>query len=128
MYKKIVKDMKSDINIINAVVNDVISQVSDDLDKDCLFSIKLIISELIINSIKHGNKFDINKNIHICFEISDDFIEICVSDEGLGIELDDKTVVDKELSENGRGLVLVKGLSDEFRIDNNNVKCIIYNN
>lgn len=124
MYQKIQKVIKSDIKIINDVVDDMRSSIMLKLEEEELFSIKIVLSELIINSIKHGNNNDINKNIEIILVVDDAFIRISITDEGQGIR--PKEYDYTLCSEDGRGLTLVKGFMDRFVIDGNNVLCVRY--
>jgi serine/threonine-protein kinase RsbW len=119
------KKIKSDINLVNDIVGEVLSLIDNKIGEDNLFDIKLILSELIINSIKHGNKNDINKNTDICLYIDDKYVEMSVGDEGTGFtylkNLDACT-----FCESGRGLLLVEGLSDMFIVCKNMITSIKY--
>ncbi|QSX06898.1 ATP-binding protein [Sedimentibacter sp. zth1] len=125
MYQKIRKSIKSDINIVNEVVKEILLSIKNNLEDEQLFNIRLVLSELIINSIQHGNKYDINKNIDIVLVVEDTFIKVCVTDEGDGFCYEEN-LNDSNFTENGRGLILVNGLMDRCVIDNNIVLCVKY--
>ena len=75
------------------------------------FAIKLALEEALINAIKHGNKLDVKKNVHIEATISPTLTEIIIEDEGPGF--DRASVPDPTLEENldkssGRGILLME--------------------
>jgi serine/threonine-protein kinase RsbW len=77
----------------------------------------LCISEAVINSIKHGNKNDINKNVLI--EVSYDIpeINIMIEDEGNGFDLNqisDPTSKGNIKNESGRGIFIIKTLTNQI--------------
>ena len=119
------KNIKSDINIMNDIVNDILLSIDKKIGEDNLFNIKLILSELIVNSIKHGNNNDRDKNISICLFIEEDWVEISVSDEGQGF-MYSKNLDPCTFCETGRGLLLVEGLSDIFLVCKNSITSIKY--
>jgi serine/threonine-protein kinase RsbW len=119
------KKIKSDINVVNDVVVEVLSFIDKKIGEDNLFDIKLILSELIINSIKHGNKNDSNKNTDICLYLDDKYVEMSVGDEGTGFTYS-KNLDACTFCESGRGLLLVEGLSDMFIVCKNMITSIKY--
>ena len=75
------------------------------------FAIKLALEEALINAIKHGNKLDLKKNVHIEASVSPTITEITIEDEGPGF--DRASVPDPTLEENldkcsGRGILLME--------------------
>lgn len=123
MYQCIEKQIHSDLNIVKETVNEILLDIDVELNNEYSFIIKLVLSELVINCVKHGNKNNTNKLIYIKLDIYDDRIIISVQDEGKGIKYNNNP---DTLSESGRGLMLVKGLTDKMIIDNNTVICFIY--
>lgn len=107
------------------IVSEIILTIDKTIGDDNLFNIRLILSELIINSIKHGNNNDIDKNIEISLFIDDNWIEISVEDEGNGF-LYSKNLDACTYCESGRGLLLVEGLSDLFIVCKNFITSIKY--
>jgi serine/threonine-protein kinase RsbW len=75
------------------------------------FAIKLALEEALINAIKHGNKLDEKKNVHIEASVTPELTEITIEDEGPGF--DRTSVPDPTLEENldkcsGRGILLME--------------------
>lgn len=112
---------KSDINLAQNVIRDALDRINGDIDSDNLFDLRLILSELLCNSIIHGNKQNSERYVSLYLHIDNNNIEIEVSDEGEGIN-QNSVYNPEELKSNGRGLVLVKGLSDYFQIIGSTVK------
>jgi len=76
------------------------------------------ISEAVNNSIVHGNKQDVRKNVFLCLKYFDNKLFIEVKDEGIGFDvecLNDPTCFDNLKKENGRGIFLLREIADEVR-------------
>jgi len=74
------------------------------------------LDEAIVNAIKHGNKCDPCKAIHVVAEFTEDGARFIVSDEGNGFkpdQLPDPTTQCRLLEPNGRGVFLINRLMDE---------------
>ena len=93
-------------------------------DENQIFRLRLILDELTTNSYKHGNKKDKNRLIEISVVFDRAYLLIKVKDEGDGIRFAQKT---ERVSESGRGIDLVKKLSDKVIINNSTIACLIRN-
>ncbi|MFQ5731710.1 MAG: anti-sigma factor antagonist [Planctomycetaceae bacterium] len=76
-----------------------------------VFGIRLALEEALVNAIKHGNRLDANKRVHVNCRIARDVIRIEIEDEGAGFRLED--VPDPTQDDNlerpcGRGIMLMK--------------------
>ncbi len=111
MIKKTVDEI---LNKINPIVKDM----------DTIFDIKLILNELIVNGVIHGNQCISSKCVKLLLEVKNNKIKIQVEDEGHGINYDFESYDPGKLSCCGRGLVIVNGLSDEFYIQKNKVTAV----
>jgi serine/threonine-protein kinase RsbW len=95
-------------------------RIASNIDTDQIFDIKVILSELLQNAIKHGNEYDVTKKIHVgvWMNESSDILEINVIDQGCGfdpVDLDLDRMSDNDpmnICESGRGLFIVQSLSD----------------
>ena len=125
MHQVIEKCILSDLELLNDTVGDISVSISDDITVDVLFNIKIILNELIINGIKHGNCCNKDKKVYIKLIIDDKFFDITVKDEGAGFKYC-KNLSPCEYMECGRGLLIVEGLSDSFCVNNNAVICRKY--
>jgi len=80
----------------------------------------IALDEAIVNAIKHGNKCDPAKAVHIVAEFSVDGVRFIVADEGAGFELEkvpDPTEPCRLLEPSGRGLLLINHIMDEVRFN-----------
>jgi len=80
----------------------------------------IALDEAIVNAIKHGNKCDPRKAVHIVAEFSANGVRFIVADEGTGFELEkvpDPTEPCRLLEPSGRGLLLINHIMDEVRFN-----------
>lgn len=87
---------------------------------ESFFDVKLILSELFVNALNHGNRQDPEKNIAVHYAIEFNKIVLTIEDEGDGFDylnLGDPALDENILKPSGRGLFLVKSLADflEFK-------------
>ena len=81
-------------------------------------NLELAVAEASANSILHGNKCDINKEVTIIISISEDKIIISFQDEGEGFDPDavpDPTKPENILRGSGRGIHIMKSLVDDLK-------------
>ncbi len=81
-----------------------------------VFAVKLALEEVLVNAIKHGNKYDSNKSVNVAHEIDEHQAVFTITDEGKGFRPAD--VPDPTADENlekpcGRGLMLMRAFMDE---------------
>lgn len=80
----------------------------------------LCLSEAVLNSIIHGNKGDSKKKVFIEIICFNEEMNIAVKDEGTGFDfnnLKDPTEKENIKKEFGRGIYIIKSLSDELEYD-----------
>jgi serine/threonine-protein kinase RsbW len=91
-------------------------------DEDDVYFLGLAAREIVINAIRHGNRFDPAKRVDVNLRWSEDKLIIEVSDSGEGFHLED--VPDPRSPENhgkrsGRGLAMTRGIMDEVSVGEN---------
>jgi serine/threonine-protein kinase RsbW len=101
------------------------------LDDDIYGNIMIAVTESVHNAIKHGNKGDASKNVHLSLVLQDQVIRFVVKDEGPGFDYDhlpDPTSPEHIEEPGGRGIFLMKHLSDEvnFKDDGRTVELSFY--
>ena len=77
----------------------------------------LCISEAVLNAIEHGNRNDRKKNVLIKLGYTNSKIFMEIMDEGDGfnyLDLEDPTVKPNIKKESGRGIHIIKSLSDSI--------------
>lgn len=90
------------------------------LNDDIYGNIMIAITESVNNAIIHGNKSDNNKNVFLSLSTEDNLISFEVKDEGEGFDyntLPDPTSPENIDKPGGRGIFLMKALSDELSFD-----------
>jgi serine/threonine-protein kinase RsbW len=87
------------------------------IDRAYFNRIFLGLSEVVNNSIVHGNQSDEGKNVFVRSSFSDRELVFEIMDEGEGFledSIQDPTSYDNLKKENGRGLFLIKQIADEI--------------
>ena len=82
---------------------------------DSTYGVKLALEEALINAIKHGNRLDPKKRVHVKAIVTPRKVDIVIEDEGPGF--DRANVPDPTLEENlekssGRGILLIESFMD----------------
>ena len=115
----------SSLDSVKKSIDEILRELSKKIsDEDDLFDIKLILTELIVNGVFHGNKCDLKKMVNIDISIIDQRIRIKVTDEGEGIDYNISSYDPLKLKSSGRGLVIVNGLSDELIFKDNSITAV----
>jgi serine/threonine-protein kinase RsbW len=76
-----------------------------------VFSMRLAIEEAIVNAIKHGNRRDLSKSVHVSWSVCSQRVVVSVEDEGPGFDPSDvpDCTADENLDKpSGRGIMLMK--------------------
>ncbi len=86
------------------------------------YNILIAVTEAVNNAIIHGNKCCCSKFVNLQLEIENSFLIISVQDQGSGF--DPEKVADPREPENlfktgGRGVFLIKELSDDIEVSSN---------
>ncbi len=95
------------------------------IDDDIYGNIMIAVTESVNNAIKHGNKEDKSKNVNLSLILKENLIRFIIEDQGEGFDFTNLT--DPTLPENidkpgGRGIFLMKHLSDEVHFSENGRK------
>lgn len=91
-------------------------------DDDVYGKLLLAVVEAVNNAIVHGNKSDVSKKVDITYIIESDFVEYSITDYGDGFDptsIPDPTELENIEKFSGRGLFLMKNLSDEMEFSDN---------
>jgi len=88
---------------------------SQNFSEEDIFAVHLAVQEAFVNAMKHGNRMDSSKKVKIDYCITDDKVDISLTDEGAGF--DPEGVPDPRCGENiykanGRGLLLMRCYMD----------------
>jgi serine/threonine-protein kinase RsbW len=110
--------IKSDIAELKKVEDFIINIFNENnLERKYFNKIYLCVSEAVLNSIKHGNKNDLKKNVSIKIGFDTEKFKIQVEDEGDGFDLNkikDPTKKRNLKNEEGRGIFIITKLSEQI--------------
>lgn len=105
------------------VVEEILQTLEQELclSDECLFNIRLALSEAITNAIRHGNDSNPNKKVVIDVEKLHNRLYCCVADEGDGFDISawsDPRLVSNREKEGGRGVLFLKEITSHFHYCN----------
>ena len=119
--------VNSEIKSLDNVYSWVKEILTNEVGQKQLQNILLITQEMVTNSILHGNREAVDKEVIVEVEIKQNDIYINIEDEGEGL----KTLPSKEeakeldyLSENGRGVKLAVLMTKSIELNGNRMKLI----
>jgi len=126
--KAVTYTIKHDIKALGSTIELVINAILSEhfMSDHILFEIKVVLNELIVNALCHGNKCELEKVTYVTFKlVNNNFLYISVKDEGYGFNqklnqnsLDDYVqATNKSLCEHGRGLIIVDRLCDRVKFN-----------
>jgi serine/threonine-protein kinase RsbW len=112
-----VKDIASTIELILEYIS-----IGNSIQDDMIFEVRVVLNELIVNAICHGNNCDQNKTAYVTFKMINGYLYVSVRDEGVGfnhkISMDECiNNVNNEFCEHGRGLVIVRQLCSRVKFN-----------
>lgn len=76
-----------------------------------VFGVRLALEEALVNAIKHGNRMDPNKSVHVSCRVCDTKVRIIIEDEGEGFDVNavpDPTEEENLEKPGGRGIMLIR--------------------
>lgn len=112
----VIKSDKSELKKVERFLYDVFKEFN--LTRINFNKTLLCVSEAVINSIEHGNQFDRKKLVTIQLECNSNELNIKINDEGDGFDcqkVKDPTNKENLKCECGRGIHIIKSLSDSFQ-------------
>lgn len=115
----------SEISAICQLIQKIIHEV----DRSCaianedLMTLRLVLSELMINSCEHGNRNNRTKQVYLTLEVGEDRVHLIVSDEGEGFQMAQAQEDKGYLSCSGRGLRIVSRLCETMEVRGTTVEC-----
>lgn len=112
----VIRSDKSELKNVENFLAEVFKEFNLSLDN--FNKTLLCISEAVINSIEHGNQFDRRKSVTIQMDYVRNELHIEINDEGEGFDLNrikDPTKEENIKDESGRGIHIIKSLSQSLR-------------
>jgi len=117
--EKIEFEIPSAISLMHSILNYLLKRVEKigviNAENSNLF---IALDEAFVNAVKHGNKFDAEKNIRITAEVSTKEARFTVEDEGEGFDVNaipDPRDPENLFKSSGRGVLIIHNVMDEVR-------------
>jgi len=107
------------IRVVESFIDN--SKEKFNIEDDIYGNIMVAVTESVNNAIRHGNKFDKDKNVLLSLFVEQDCIKFEIEDEGNGFNheaLSDPTAPENLENPGGRGIFLMRNLSDEVEFQN----------
>lgn len=114
-----IPSLPENIRIVESFIDNAKDKFS--LDDDIYGNIMIAVTESVNNAILHGNKSDKTKSVRLMLSFEETSIKFQISDEGAGFDyenLPDPTSPENLEKPGGRGIFLMKHLSDEVVFQN----------
>src|SRR5687767_7070460 len=122
MSKPLVFTIPSDLAASRDVHKAIMDRVeAQHYDEQSTFAIRLALEEGLMNAIKHGNKLDPKKKVHVEAKVNSKSTEITIEDQGKGFhrdEVPDPCSEENLLKCSGRGILLMEAYMDKVEYSN----------
>ena len=108
------------LSAVEKLVEDVKNKYS--VNEDCYGNMLVALTEAVSNAIYHGNRQDPKKKISLSYQFNDGNLSFTITDQGKGFDfynLPDPTAPENLEKECGRGIFLMKHLSDQVIFSEN---------
>ena len=94
------------------ILQELLGQLEDaDWNQHDVFGVHLAVEEALVNAIKHGNRYDESKQVHIACKLAPDLVRVEITDEGHGFDpadVPDPTADENLDNPSGRGIMLMR--------------------
>lgn len=87
-----------------------------ELSEETLADVKLALTEACSNSVRHAYRDGREGTVEIVYELEPDKLTVEVMDDGPGFDYVEADGEDRELTEGGLGIAIIRSLSDEFEL------------
>jgi len=124
-----IPSLAENIRVVESFIDNAKEKFS--LNDDIYGNIMIAVTESVNNAIKHGNNFNQQKNVSLSLFLDETVLKFVIRDEGLGFDytnLPDPTAPENLEEPGGRGIFLMKHLSDEvlFKEEGSVVELLFY--
>lgn len=99
-----------------------------EINDDIYGNIMISVTECISNAIIHGNQSNKQKLVHLELKAEEDQLQFIIEDEGEGFEIEslpDPTAPENIEKPGGRGIFLIKNLTDEVKFEEDGKRTVL---
>ena len=93
-----------------------LSDIDEHVDESLAFDVRLLVSELVTNSVRHA-QIGAEDSIHLKVRITDDHVRVEVSDSGPGFDPPAQDPTAELARDSGWGLFFVTQLADRWGVE-----------
>ncbi len=89
------------------------------IEEDDALSLGMAVRECAVNAVVHGNRYNLNKKVHLSIGRTPGQLVIRIADEGEGFELEDlpdPLAEENLMRHSGRGIFIIRAFTDEFHV------------
>lgn len=129
MNKLVIKSDVKNISTVENLIDEIVEK--NNISSEIYGKALLAVIECVNNAIIHGNQGDISKDVTIKYDITDKELIFNILDQGSGFDfhsLPDPTLPENILKVSGRGIFLMKNLSDKLEFNDQGNEISIYFN
>lgn len=114
-----IPSLLENIRIVESFIDNIKERYN--INDDIYGNIMVSVTESVNNAIKHGNQMNKDKNVTLTTIYEDNLVKFIIEDEGPGFDynnLPDPTSPEMLEKVGGRGIFLMRHLSDEVKFSN----------
>ncbi len=118
--------MIENIQVIESFIDN--AKEDFEINDDMYGNIMISVTECISNAIIHGNHSNADKMVHLELQMQQGLLKCSIEDEGSGFDysnLPDPTEPENIEKLGGRGIFLMRNLSDDVKFEENGKKTIL---
>lgn len=89
------------------------------IEEDDALSLGMAVRECAVNAVVHGNRYNLNKKVHLTIARTPTQLVVKIADEGEGFELEelpDPLAEENLLRHSGRGIFIIRAFTDDFQV------------
>lgn len=89
------------------------------INEDDSLSLGMAVRECAVNAVVHGNRYNVNKKVHLTITRTSAQLMIRIADEGEGFDLEslpDPLAEENLLRHSGRGIFIIRTFTDDFQV------------
>ncbi len=121
-----IPSLMENIKIIESFIDNAKEKYT--IDEDIYGNIMISVTECVTNAIIHGNGLDSTKKVELELTLGENELMFTITDQGQGFDsenLDDPTAPENLEKAGGRGIYIIKHLSDEVKFEDEGRKTIL---